>query len=1515
MIKNKNKNLNGKSCTDYTTPKDKSGISVPPEIFTPHFFTYPASDLALKSLDASQIDLTGTDSLINFTNDLLWSVDPGFKLIAANKAFVNGLKDLTGLIFKPGDHLLKKEVFGEDFLVFWETCYKEALTDRSFNKEVYTAAINTCTESWTDTSFNPIYKDGNIIGVACLSRNVTERKIAEQKLQQSEARLIAAQEVAKVGSWETDLLTLEVIWSDETYRIFGIDPADFKTSHPGFLDFVHPDDRFMVDAAFVNSLKDDILNTIEHRILTPGGETRFVEERWRIFCNNQGLAVRAVGTCRDITEHKANEAALKKAYEEKGNILESIDDGFFSTDNNSLVTYWNRKAEILLCKKSEDIIGKNLHEVFSEKGSRNVFYENYQKAIRENTTVHFEEFSERSNKWFAVSAFASQNGLSVHFKDVTQRKVFENKIKDSELRYRSLVEQATDAICIADTSFNILDVNPSCCEMLGYSKEEFLQLTVTDLFLADDLKSSPFKQDDLISGKIIRNERRLKRKDGKVIEIEISAKIIEDGRVIIFGHDISERKSAERAIIESEMKYRSFYENSMDGILISVTDGEILSANPAACAIFRMTEEEICKAGRHGLIDNTDPRVKILIDERRANGKAKGEITYKRKDGSTFPGEISSVIFKDAYGQERTSIIVRDITEQVTSHKKIEASEKQYRRIVETAQEGIWMIDENNKTVFVNRKMCEILEYSEQEMMGRTNLSFKGKKGRITALQQLERRRNGAKETFEDTLITKSGRNIWVQFSTNPILGEDGSYIGALAMITDITEKKQAELSLRESNERYNIISNATNDMVWDWDLVTNKVYRNKEGWKKIFRTGDKEIDNDLINDWDNKVHPEDQAKVKQIEQEILDSEKDFFEVECRMLRDDGTYAYVHDKGYIIRNGQGKAVRLIGATQDITRRKEAELQVLKSEVRFRSLVQNSSELICIFNDRGYFKYSSPAIKQMLGFEPEDTIEKNAFAYIHQDDVAMLKDYLSQMKTAVPHKMPLLRFKNIRGEWRWIESKVTDMSDNPEVAGYVFNCRDVTERKITEEEIEKLSIIARETGNAVIITDADGKIIWVNEGFTSITEFEADEVIGKKPGDFLQGEETSLAVVRFMRNKIKNVEPFECDILNYSKSGRKYWLRIQSQPQFDETGKLKYFFAIETDITKEKEAEAILKTSEERYRYLFNNNPANIFIWDINTFQILEVNDTAIDLYGYDRQEFLTRTVMDISLPEDNDSIRKFVSKARLKSDFRSTVTCEHINKAGEKMFMNISSHRIDFKGRTVILALATDITDKVNLENELENERQLKHQEITEAVISAQEQERQELGSELHDNITQILAGSLLYLGLAAKELETEHPYIKETHTLINTAITEIRNLSHALISPSLNESELLNAIDENIIKITQQASGIHICLQAAGFDETAVPDKLKLNIYRIVQEQFNNILKHAMAKNVIVHLKQDHEKTILSIKDDGVGFDTGKKANGVGLMNIKTRASLFNGEVSIITSPGKGCELRIVFS
>ncbi|HTL09452.1 MAG TPA: ATP-binding protein, partial [Chitinophagaceae bacterium] len=155
--------------------------------------------------------------------------------------------------------------------------------------------------------------------------------------------------------------------------------------------------------------------------------------------------------------------------------------------------------------------------------------------------------------------------------------------------------------------------------------------------------------------------------------------------------------------------------------------------------------------------------------------------------------------------------------------------------------------------------------------------------------------------------------------------------------------------------------------------------------------------------------------------------------------------------------------------------------------------------------------------------------------------------------------------------------------------------------------------------------------------------------------------------------------------------------------------------------------------------------------------------------------------------------------------------------------------------------------------------------------------------------------------------------HINETDKILTQSIDEIRKLSHALIPPTFHENELMQAI-ENIIRITTMAGKIRVVKRIASFDESKLCDQLRLTIYRIIQEQFNNIAKHAGANCITLTLQQEQDQVILSIADNGKGFDTTQKTSGVGLLNVKTRASLYNGQVAIHSSPGNGCEVVVCF-
>jgi len=265
-----------------------------------------------------------------------------------------------------------------------------------------------------------------------------------------------------------------------------------------------------------------------------------------------------------------------------------------------------------------------------------------------------------------------------------------------------------------------------------------------------------------------------------------------------------ENKQAEEKRVEelgqNEAKFRAIFENSIDGILLLVTDGDVLAANPALCKMLQKTEQEIINTGKSGFVDITDPKYIMFLEERQHTGKAKEELTLVRNDGSEFPAEISSVAYEDFYNEKRTSMVIRDITERIKAEKALTQSEKRYRQIVETAQEGIWVIDENHKTSFVNKKMGEILEYTPEEMMGKEISFFMDEEGKQLVAKSIIRKKNEQSSQRQFKYISKSGKEVWANVAANPFINSKGIYKGSMAMVTDVTERKQNKEKLEQLN-------------------------------------------------------------------------------------------------------------------------------------------------------------------------------------------------------------------------------------------------------------------------------------------------------------------------------------------------------------------------------------------------------------------------------------------------------------------------------------------------------------------------------------------------------------------------------------------------------------------------------------------------------------------------------------------------------------------------------------------
>jgi two-component system sensor histidine kinase UhpB len=338
----------------------------------------------------------------------------------------------------------------------------------------------------------------------------------------------------------------------------------------------------------------------------------------------------------------------------------------------------------------------------------------------------------------------------------------------------------------------------------------------------------------------------------------------------------------------------------------------------------------------------------------------------------------------------------------------------------------------------------------------------------------------------------------------------------------------------------------------------------------------------------------------------------------------------------------------------------------------------------------------------------------------------------------------------------------------------------------------------------------------------------------------------------------------------------------------------------------------LHESEERYRELFSNNPMPMWVFDASTFQFLEANKAAVHHYGYTIEEFLAMTASDIRLNGDKEALKAEVEGMQGKKDGVKKGIRQHVKKSGEIIFVDIAWHNINYKNRPAILALASDMTERIQLEEELNEQRVSKQKQITEAVILAQEKERTEIGKELHDNVNQILGASNLYINTAMSDEESRQELLERSTELVSNAINEIRKISKSLITPGLREIGLIESIEDIIDDLKVAGDKLVIDLDIQNISEEQIEDRRKLTLFRIVQEQLNNIIKHAHASRVLIRLSGEQDNIVLTVSDNGVGFDVSRHRRGVGITNIISRAEMFNGWVDIQSAPGEGCTLTV---
>jgi PAS domain S-box-containing protein len=584
----------------------------------------------------------------------------------------------------------------------------------------------------------------------------------------------------------------------------------------------------------------------------------------------------------------------------------------------------------------------------------------------------------------------------------------------------------------------------------------------------------------------------------------------------------------------------------------------------------------------------------------------------------------------------------------------------------------------------------------------------------------------------------------------------------------------------------------------------------------------------------------------------------------------------------------------------------------ESEELYRSLFDNSPALICVceYPSLKHLDVNETAL-QHYGYSREEFLSMTAFDLLPPEDHAALIERLE--KNASPTgKLFYDRHLTKSGRIINVEIRVHLINYMGKKAGLVI-ALDITEKMKAEAERLKLDIrfraLVENSHEGIALHTADGRLLYASPSIERILGYSPEEVYNQKPSGLIHPEDF-LKLKNLLQKLFGNprkTETAEYRLLH--KNGEWRWLRSNITNMLYEPAIQALVFNYE-DITSARLAAEKMKESEEMYRSLFHNSPLPMFVADNKTLQYLEVNDAAVELYGYTREEFLRMSVFDIRTLQDHESLRDFIAS---ESPALRNYHVKHLKKDGSTMIVDVNVDLMNYRGKEAFLSVIRDVTKTVRLQKQLQDEKIRKQVEITKATIQGQEKERNELAKELHDNVNQILATAKLYVEMSMNGSKTGTELLDRGKNLISSGIQEIRKICKSLVPPSLGETSLNEALNDLLIPFRMK--NINIVVETCSLKECLLSDGLRTSVYRIIQEQLNNIMKYAEADEVKISLDQSEQELVLLVSDNGKGFDINRKRNGIGLTNIMNRAVTYNGKVIIDSAPGKGCRIKVNFS
>lgn len=1015
------------------------------------------------------------------------------------------------------------------------------------------------------------------------------------------------------------------IYVSPAFERFGYPIEDWRESMDLWIRILHPDDRSRVLRKTDEAMRGGEETDFEYRIIAKNGDVHWVRDQGSFVRDENGEVVCWQGVILDVTDRRQTEEALRESEDRyrqmfwKNHAVKLLidpDTRAIVEANPAACEFYGYTAEEFKTKKIHDInilppeeIAHEIKLARSEKRDYFIFQHRLASGEIRDVEVHSSPLH-----------IQDQTYLYSIIHDITERRRTEQELQRREELYRTLVKHTPrTAVVLFDRDFRYTLADGVLLEKHGFSQEMFEGKTLYEIFPPEISEVWADYYTRALDGETVIFEEVTEEGCFQIYVVPVKNECGEIFAGMVKWRDITEQKSIENALRESERRYRDLSEKSLGMICTHDLEGKILSINQAAAKTLGYAPEEIIGKTLQELVPpDAVAQSELYLEHIKQEGTFFGSFRILTKDGEERILKFSNTLYKENGKPPFVLGSAQDIT-------KLKRAEQELRALFAAMNDVILVLDKNGRYLKIAPTNPELLYRPPEELVGKTIAdSFPAEQAEMF-LNHIHAALETRQTQKLEYMLPIGGRDVWFAATVSPMTSDS-----VILVARDITERKHSEDALQAGSNLLNGIIEGTPDAVFVKDLNGCYLMINSAGAAFLGKTPE-----EFIGRTDDEIYPPEMAD-RFIEEDklVIESGKTMTFEGFFNIADIRQHTYLVTKA-VYRNREGKVIGLIGISHDISERKRAEEALKQSEARYRDLFENANDLIYIHDLRGNYLSVNKASERVFGYTREEALQMNLQQVTAPEHLNRARRMLAD-KIAGKHQTAY-EVDCITKDERRLTLEVNSSliyEDGVPVAVQGI-ARDVTERRLAEETIREREEQYRdlfENANDLIYThDLQGNFTSLNRAGEIITGYSREEALKMNIAEVVAPEYLEEAR-KMIADKIVGEVPTTYELEIIAKQKHRVSLELSTRIIY-KNGKPIGVQGIGRDITERKRSEKALKISEQRYRSLGEGIMDQV--WTAQPDGKLDyVNGRTMEYFGLTFEQLISEGWQDVVHPDD-----------------------------------------------------------------------------------------------------------------------------------------------------------------------------------------------------------------------------------------------------------------------------------------